>query len=310
MHASPRLRILILAAATALAGCAGLPSSKDPKSAAEAYLDPQPPPDAVIVWGPHQRQFGELRMPDGEGPHPVVVMLHGGCWLADYDHGYMAGLADAVRNEGFAVWTVGFRRIGEPGGGWPNTLFDVAEGTDHVRELAAEHPIDPERVLAVGHSAGGQLALWLASRRSQPADSPFRDDQALDLDGVLALAAAADLVGLSDRQTCSDAATRLIGGSPDLHPERYALASPVERVPLGVKQILVNGDLDATWSEPADAYYEAALQAGDPVERRIVAGAGHFELVDPRSSAWPVVRDALRELAGGEATLPTSDVAP
>ena len=265
MHASPRLRILILAATTALAGCAGLPSSKDPKSAAEAYLDPQPPPDAVIVWGPHQRQFGELRMPDGAGPHPVVVMLHGGCWLADYDHGYMAGLAEAMRNEGFAVWTVGFRRIGEPGGGWPNTLFDVAEGTDHVRELAVEHPIDPERVVAVG---------------------------------------------LSDRRTCSDAATRLIGGSPDLHPERYALASPTERVPLGVKQILVNGALDATWSEPADAYYEAALQAGDPVERRIVAGAGHFELVDPRSSAWPVVRDALRELAGGEATLPTSDVAP
>ncbi|MBY6204319.1 alpha/beta hydrolase [Halomonas denitrificans] len=310
MPPSTLFRVLLLAAAVGLAGCAGLPSTSDPKSAAEAYLDPQPPPDAVIVWGPYQRQFGELRMPEGAGPHPVVVMLHGGCWLADYDQGYMAGLADAVRDEGFAVWTVGFRRIGEPGGGWPNTLFDVAEGTDHVRELAAEYPVDPERVVAVGHSAGGQLALWLASRRSQPDDSPFRDETALEIDGVLALAAAADLAGLSDRRTCSDAATRLIGGSPELHPDRYALASPVERVPLGVKQILVNGDLDATWSAPADAYYEAALEAGDPVERRVVTGAGHFELVDPRSSAWPVVRDALRELVDGETPSPAADIAP
>lgn len=301
VHPPPTPWLALLALAVLLAGCAGLPTSgPDPKSAAEAYQDPQPPPDATIVWGHYQRQFGELRMPGdehGNGPFPVVVLLHGGCWLADYDQGYMAGLADAIRNEGFAVWTVGFRRIGEPGGGWPNTLFDVAEGSDHVRELSASYPIDSERVFAVGHSAGGQLALWLASRRDQPGDSPFRDQTALDIDGVLALAAAADLVGLSDNQTCADAATRLIGGSPDLHPDRYGLASPVLLAPLGVKQILVNGGLDTTWSAPADAYYEAARRAGDPIERRVVPDAGHFELVDPRSSAWPVVRDALLELA-------------
>ncbi|NKI36126.1 alpha/beta hydrolase [Wenzhouxiangella sp. XN79A] len=293
------LRSVVLALAAALlSACATAPSGPpDPKSAAEAYLDPQPAPDEVITWGPYARQFGELRMPDGDGPFPVVVVLHGGCWLADYDQGYMAGLADAIRELGFAVWTVGFRRIGEPGGGWPNTLFDVAEGTDYLRRLAETRPLDLERVIALGHSAGGQLALWLAARDRQPADSPFRSPDPLPIDGVIALAAAADLVGLSDRRTCGDAATRLIGGSPDLHPERYTLASPARLVPLDVPQILVNGGRDTTWSEPADTYYDAARSAGAPVRRRVVPEAGHFELVDPRTSAWPVIRDALEELA-------------
>ena len=294
-----QLRILLLALSSALLNaCAAPPSGpSDPKSAAAAYLAPQPPPDEVIEWGRYDRQFGELRLPDGEGPFPVVVLLHGGCWLADYGHGYMAGLAEAVRELGFAVWTVGYRRVGEPGGGWPNTLFDVAEGADYLRTLARTHPVDPERVIALGHSAGGQLALWLAGRSGAPAGSLFHAPDPLPVDGVITLAAAADLVRLSQREACEDAATRLIGGPPDRYPERYAEASPVARVPLGVPQILIDGSRDTTWIVPSDNYFEAALAAGDPVERRIIRHAGHFELVDPRSDAWPVVRDALRELA-------------
>jgi len=298
------LRFLVPALSAALLGACATPPSgpPDPKSAAAAYQDPQPPPDEVIDWGPYARQFGELRLPDGDGPFPVVVLLHGGCWLADYGHGYMAGLAEAVRGLGFAVWTVGYRRVGEPGGGWPNTFYDVAEGTDYLRELARTHPIDPDRVIALGHSAGGQLALWLAARSTAPADSLFHAPDPLPIDGVVTLAAAADLERLSYRKACDDAATRLIGGPPDRYPERYAEASPLARVPLGVPQVLIDGTRDTTWIVPSDTYFEAALAAGDPVRRKIVRYAGHFELVDPRSNAWPVVRDALLELA--EAKVP------
>lgn len=299
--APTRLAVLLVLVAL-LGGCAAVPDGPpDPKSAAEAYLDPQPEPDEIITWGPYARQFGELRLPHGDGPFPVVVVLHGGCWLADYGQGYMAGLAEAIRELGFAVWTVGFRRIGEPGGGWPNTLFDVAEGTDYLRTLARSRPIDADRVIALGHSAGGQLALWLAARSRQPADSLFHHPDPLPIDGVVALAAAADLEGLSDAQTCGDAATRLIGGSPDRFSERYALASPMQMVATDVPQVLINGGRDTTWSPPADAYFEAARAAGAPIDRRVVPEAGHFELVDPRTTAWPVVRDALLELAGPDA---------
>ena len=296
-----RTTVVALIAAV-LSACATPPSGPaDPKSAAAAYLDPQPPPDEVIEWGPYDRQFGELRLPEGDGPFPVVVLLHGGCWLADYGHGYMAGLAEAIRGEGFAVWTLGYRRVGEPGGGWPNTLFDVAEGADYLRTLARTHPVDPGRVIALGHSAGGQLALWLAARPNAPDDSLFATPDPLPIDGVVTLAAAADLVRLSQRQACEDAATRLLGGPPDRYPERYAEASPVARVPLDVPQVLIDGTRDTTWIVPSDTYFEAALAAGDPVRRRLVRHASHFELVDPRTDAWPAIRDALHELAHGPA---------
>lgn len=267
-----------------------------PLTAAEAFALPQPAPDRAIRYGDAPRQFAELRLPEGEGPFPVAVVLHGGCWLSDYDQGYMAAFAEAIRDSGVATWTVAYRRIGEAGGGWPGTFLDVASGTDHLRELARSAPLDLDRVVAVGHSAGGHLALWLAGRHRLPDDSPLRRPDPLPVSGVLALAAAADLAWLSAEQACADAATRLIGGGPDEFPQRYRDAMPGALVPLGVPQILVNGGLDELWSRPADSYYRAARWAGDPVERRVVPEAGHFELVVPFSTSWPVVDGALEDL--------------
>ena len=121
-----------------------------------------PPAEARISYGDDALQFGELRLPDGPGPHPVAIVIHGGCWLGEFDLTHIGTLAEALNEEGIAAWVIEYRRIGNPGGGWPGTFEDVARGADHLRKIAKEHPLDLDRVIAVGHSAGGHLALWLA----------------------------------------------------------------------------------------------------------------------------------------------------
>lgn len=272
------------------------PVAAQPMSAAEAFALPQPAPDKIIEYGPEPRQFGELRMPAGDGPFGIAVVIHGGCWLSAYDQGYMAAFAEAVTELGWATWTIGYRRVGEPGGGWPNTFLDAAAAVDFLPKLAQRYPLDLERVVTVGHSAGGHLALWLAGRGRLAETSPLYSPHPQPVDAVLALAAAADLAFLSEQETCGNAATLLMDGTPVDHPDRYADGSMLQLVPLGVPQILVNGELDETWSAPADRYYLAAAAAGDLVEKRIMRDAGHFELVVPDSPNWQVVRDALTSL--------------
>lgn len=296
LHRAPIKHVLAILIGLAAAGAGVADQQLQPLSAREAFALPQPEPDEVINYGSEARQFGELRMPEGDGPFGVAVIVHGGCWLADYDQGYMAAFAEAVTDLGWATWTIGYRRVGEPGGGWPNTFLDAAAAVDFLPELARRHPLDVDRVVAVGHSAGGQLALWLAARPRLSESSPLFRPDPHRVDGVLALAAAADLEFLSEQQTCGDAATLLMDGTPSEQPRRYAEGSTMRLVPLGVPQILVNGELDETWSVPADRYFTAASNVGDAVEKVTMPGAGHFELVIPDSPTWPVVRDALVRL--------------
>lgn len=283
-------------AVSALLFSVALPAAAQPMSAADAFALPQPAPDEIIEYGTQPRQFGELRLPEGEGPFPVAVVIHGGCWLAAYDQGYMAALAEAITDLGWATWTIGYRRVGETGGGWPNTFLDAAAAVDYLPELARRYPLDVEKIIAVGHSAGGHLALWLAGRPGLAETSPLYSPDPQTVNGVLALAAAADLEYLSQNETCGNAATLLMDGTPADHPQRYADGSAIGIVPLGVPQILINGEMDATWTVPADRYFEAAVEAGDAVRKWTMPGAGHFELVVPGSANWNVVRDAFFRL--------------
>lgn len=286
----------VLAATLAL-GCGSAVAEPTPLTASEAYALPQPEPGLALRYGSEPRQSGSLRLPEGDGPFPVAIVIHGGCWFEAYDGSYMEAFAEAVTELGFAAWTIGFRRIGEEGGGWPNTFIDVGGAADHVMELSEAFPLDPERVIAVGHSAGGQLALWLAARHRLPPESPLRAADPIDIDGVLALAAAADLEWLSQQQTCGNAASRLLDGSPEQQPERYAQTSPMRLLAVDVPQVLINGELDRTWSEAANRYYAHARAAGVPVQRHVVPGAGHFELVVPDSPNWDeIVGRSLRAL--------------
>lgn len=255
-----------------------------------------PPPDARIPYGDDTLQFGELRLPDGPGPHPVAIVVHGGCWLARYDIAHIRALAEALTEEGFAAWVVEYRRVGNPGGGWPGTFRDVADGADFLRELADEFPLDLDRVIAVGHSAGGHFALWLAARSRLSPEDPLYQPSPIQVHGVLGLAPAPDLAFLHREEACNGAIDGLMGGSPEEVPDRYHAGSPGELVPLGAPQRLVIGLHDEAWAPVGRRYFDRAQDAGDDVRLIHADESGHFEMIDPSTSTWPLVRDAAREL--------------
>jgi acetyl esterase/lipase len=263
---------------------------------AEVMALPQPPADARLAYADHPSGFGDLRLPPGDGPFPVVVLVHGGCWLAEYDLGYLASLAAAITAEGYATWSIEFRRVGEEGGGWPGTFADVAAAADHVRVLARSYPLDTDRVIAVGHSAGGHLALWLAARRVLPPDDPLRGPDPLALAGVVSLAGIPDLAAYNAPQGCGSAVPGLLGGDPAAHADRLQRASPIELLPLGVPQVLISGGRD-TIVPASHARNYAAAGGSDPIKTIVVDSAGHFELVTPAGRAWRELREALRTLS-------------
>jgi len=239
-----------------------------------------PKADVRIPYGKDLHQFGDLRLPPGPGPHPVVIFIHGGYWRAAYDLSYAGHLCAALTRAGFASWNIEYRRLGDAGGGWPGTFDDVLHGAEHVRVLRAKYALDLDRMVASGHSAGGQLVLWLAAQR------------ALDLRGVTPLAAVSDLRRAWTLQLSGGVVGQLLGGTPDQVPSRYAAASPRELLPISVPQRMVHGtNDDIVPFEMSEQFAKASKNA-----RLIpVKGAGHFELVDPRSREWPAVQKAIVE---------------
>ncbi len=249
------------------------------------------------AYGEDSLQFGELILPDGPGRHPVIILIHGGCWLSAYDIKHSRSLANALAEDGAAVWNLEYRRVGDPGGGWPGTFLDVAMGADHLRVLAKKYPLDLSRVLAVGHSAGGHLALWLAVRHKIPAASDIYHAKPIAISAVLPLAPASELDRLYQKAVCGQVVEKLIGGSPEVFPDRYQQATPSRFAPLGVPQTVIVGEQDSDWGWVSDAYVKAARQAGDEQIQLIKAPeAGHFEVIDPKSSTWPIVRTEARRL--------------
>lgn len=243
-------------------------------------------------YGDDASQLAELFLPDGRGPHGTVVVIHGGYWRARYDRSLMTGLCEDLAEHGLAAWNLEYRRVGN-GGGWPATFIDVASGVDFLCIQAKS--VDLARVGAIGHSAGGQLALWTASRGTLPSDVPGASPRVLPR-AVVSQAGVADL-GLAAVTPPSDKPTHaLLGGSPEEQPERYALASPSERLPLGVEQLVLHGDRDESLAlAVSESYAAAAIAAGDPCELRVLPRTGHFEHIDPSTEAWRIGRDWLLE---------------
>lgn len=227
------------------------------------------------------------------GPYPVAVVVHGGYWRARYDRSLMDELCLDLAAHGWAAWNLEYRRVGS-GGGWPETFEDVAAGVDALAELDA--PLDLEHVISVGHSAGGHLALWLAGRGGLPADTPganprVRVRAAVSQAGVLDLRLAAQL-------SPSAQPTKALLGDPEQHSDRYELASPRERLPLGIPQLVLHGDQDTTVSvRIATSYAAAVREAGDPCELVLLNATGHFEHIDASAPAWHVARDWLVDYA-------------
>jgi acetyl esterase/lipase len=240
-------------------------------------------------YGPGPSQVGELFLPRGKGPFPVAIVVHGGYWRARYDRSLMDDLCVDLAAHGLAAWNLEYRRVGL-GGGWPETFLDVAAGVDLLAELDAD--LDLSRVVAVGHSAGGQLATWIAARPTLPEGVPGANPRVV-VQAVVAQAGVLDLRLAADLLPSAEP-TRALLGDPDDDSTRYELASPRERLPLGVPQLVLHGDRDDTVSmRIATSYVAAAQIAGDSCELRVLTNTGHFEHIDVRTDVWHAARDWL-----------------
>ena len=250
------------------------------RTSEDVLTDPPPPAaDVRLAYGDEPRQYGDLRLPAIDGLLPLGVVVHGGAWKATYNLIHAGHLCAALGEAGIATWNVDYRSVGDPGGSWPGAGDDVAAAVAFASDLAERYPLDPDRIVLVGHSAGGQLALCAAKRAQLP---------------VVALAAVSDLRESAERVGSDGAVATFLGGMPDEVPDRYAAASPRQHLPLGVRQILVHGDADADVPYAQSVAY--AEVAGDEAELVTLEGAGHFELIDPAASYWPRVLAAVQAL--------------
>ncbi len=245
--------------------------------------DAPPPANSRLNYGHDRFQFGDLRFPQGRGPFPAAMFIHGGFWRARYDLQHAGFFCAGLTKSGFVTFNVEYRRVGNPGGGWPGSFEDVSAAYQFLRQLAGKYPIDAKRVLVIGHSAGGQLALALAAHHNSMS-------AAVSLAGVVNLRRAWDL------HLSHDAVAEFLGGPPDRVPEHYREASPAE-LDIHCKQLIVYGEVDGTVPvEMSRAYVKEKKAKGEDISFLELPALGHYELIDPESAAWPRITDAIAKL--------------
>ena len=250
------------------------------RNSRDIITDPPPPAaDERLAYGREPKQFGDLRLPGVDRLWPLAVVVHGGAWEATYNLIHTGHLCVELAEAGIATWNVEYRSRGDVGGMWPGAGDDVAAAIEFVDELAERYPLDRERVVLVGHSAGGHLVLWGAKGAGLP---------------VVALAAVSDLRESAERVGPDGAVARFLGGMPSEIPERYEEASPRELLPLGVPQILVHGDADDGVPYAQSVSYVDA--AGGEADLVTLHGAGHFEPIDPQAREWSQTFGAIHAL--------------
>jgi len=283
-----------------LAGVSLLAQNRGPLDLATA---PVPPGAQRLSYGSDPLQFGELRIPKTPGPHPIAIVIHGGCWLAKLGTmdpravaiDNMRPFANALTDAGIATWNIEYRRLGDVGGGWPGSFRDVASAADFLRTVAAKEQLDVKRVIAIGHSAGGHFALWLAGRHRIAKNSELYSANPLPIAGVVDLDGPGDLkatIPLQQPVCGAPVITNLIGGSPEQHPDRYRAGSPIELLPFGTRQIVLAGRM---FGAQTPAYEAAVKKAGDAIEVS-VSDAGHFVFIDPASDMWPTVLKSVKSV--------------
>jgi acetyl esterase/lipase len=276
---------------------------------------PARPPDLVLSYGEHPDHVADVHLPAPApaaaertmmGAEPIFAMfLHGGFWRSAYGREHTAPLAEALAAAGFIVCAPEYRRTGQRGGGWPGTFDDVAAAMDRLPALVAQATggvVGAGRFVIGGHSAGGHLALWVAGRHLLPATSPWRTARPASV-AVVGLAAVSDLTACFDQRLGRQAAGALIGGGPRRFPERYAAADPARLLPSGLRVELVHGAADNIVPCGMSLSYAArARQVGDDTVCTTLPGAGHFDVINPLSAAWPQVVGAFCRAAGVDET--------
>jgi acetyl esterase/lipase len=237
--------------------------------------------DSRLFYGKDSNQFGDLRLPGGDGPFPVVMNIHGGFWRSAYNLEYAGHLCAALVHKGIASWNVEYRRVGNSGGGWSGTADDIAASFKYLQRNCNDLHVDCKRILVMGHSAGGQLAFWLASNNP-------------DVTRIVGLAGILDLQQAWKLHLSNDAVVDFLGGTPTEAPQYYKAADPVHLAMPHAKQWIVHGMKDDIVPFGIAQSYVAAKRTED-VEFCGIPDADHFDIVDPKSKAWQLVEEILVE---------------
>jgi len=257
-----------------------------------------PAPTARLSYGAAPSQYAELFVPEGKGPFPVAVLVHGGCWTSKFGGiTQLRNMAGALMARGIAVWNVEYRRTDEPGGGYPGTYQDMDAALALLAAQAPGYPLDLARLVAVGHSAGGQLVQWMAGRARIPAGSPlYQPKPPLQVAAVVSLGGLADLRNEAAliKTSCGRDTAELAGTPGPGRPDVFVDTNAAELMPNGSRTWLVTGELD-TISPPrvAHDYAARARKAGDFAEVVILPGASHYDEVAATSPAWPQVLSVI-----------------
>jgi acetyl esterase/lipase len=261
-----------------------------------------PAPSRHVAYGAAPSQFAELFQPAGDGPFPVAVIIHGGCWTREFGGiTQMRNMAGDLAGQGIAVWNVEYRRYDEAGGGYPGMYHDVAAAMDRLRVLAPGHQLDLSRIVLVGHSAGGHLAQWAGSRARLPRSSPLFVADPLPVPTVISLGGLADLRNEAAliKTSCDRDSAQLAGVASAERPDVYADTSPAEMLPSGVRTVLIHGELDTISPLRAGQDYARRAQAaGDAADVIVLPGGSHYDEVAATSPSWSIVSAQIRKALG------------
>lgn len=257
-------------------------------------------PTARFSYGLDSLQFGELWIPENNTPHTTVIMIHGGCWLSIYPGTELMDLiAEDLSQNGFAVWNIEYRRLGHNGSGYPGTFLDTANGADYIGEIASEYDLPLDKVIATGHSAGGHLAGWLASRKKISEDSPLYSEDPVEIHGVISLAGINNLENYANYGSapCGDQTVEKLVNLEERGDDAYADTSPVEMLPIGIPFIEVNAAFDS----PVPPFFgyqfiQSAEEAGDPAKHVLLEEAGHFEMIHSETDEWAEIRSLFETI--------------
>jgi acetyl esterase/lipase len=233
-----------------------------------------------VAYGSDANQFIDLRMPKAAGAHPIAICIHGGYWRARYDLEYLGHLCAALTAQGMATANLEYRRVGNPGGGWPGTFEDIRAAYQFLLQNAERYGFDRRKMMVLGHSAGGELALCLVAHEA-------------GLAAAVSLAGVVDLERAYDLRLSNDAVAEFLGGTPAEVPEHYREADPM-KVAIRTPQWLVYGAQDDIVPPALSRnYVDAKLKSKEDAQPVAIPGAGHFDVVDPRSGAWAQVEKVL-----------------
>jgi acetyl esterase/lipase len=255
--------------------------------------------DQRIPYGPAKSQFGDLFLPKNvKGPAPVVILVHGGCWQAGVPAEAISGIAADLAEHGVAVWSIEYRRIGEPGGGYPNIYLDVGAAFDKLADIAKTYPLDLSNVIAVGHSSGAHLATWASARGRLPVGHPWRGTNPLKVKTVVMVNGLADLEHNADLLPLACGTdiklADVIGEKTPARPDPFADTSPNKWLPLGIRTLMIVGTYDPIVPPYTGLWWhKLASKAGDKVDIVDIPDAGHFDIVTPTEPEWAQAPDLI-----------------